>query len=315
MTMNNSSAQEIAFAVLQGKAVQVFIDLDILAEVDRILTARVDATRMRPLVVIYGIESRKAAVTYPLISKTRLNIRSDVPLEQKNLNRILHQPEVIGNILSASWKDRLKEDWKTLALAVSVFLVAMFILFVFSSPAATRYSSYLSNPGSEPLVQSVINFYQIVGQALLTIMTLFLTVFVLFTISQNADISKDANLYINGLFHKFIRDDLYITRTAAFSLLASALGLLLSAAPIELYSFSWQATEFNKLNTLIPLLFSFAAATFFISLTSLNYYARRVVTANESNLMKQILDEREKVAKPYRDQFTPSQNSDGQNEQ
>jgi hypothetical protein len=117
-------------------------------------------------------------------------------------------------------------------------------------------------------------------------MTLFLTVFVLFTISQNVDIAKDPNLYTHGLFHRFIRDDQYVTVATAVSLLTSALGLLFTAVPNEIFRLIVRDIFFNKMNTLIPFFYSVSAAAFFISLTALNYYSQRVIKTYESNFSR-----------------------------
>lgn len=295
-----NSAKDIASNIKQGKAVITPVSMATLADVDRELSAQVAINRVKPLVIIYTIEAKSAVVTYPLISKVRLNISSEVPLEPKDFMLILHQPEIVGNILPSSLAQRLKEDWRTITPAVLILLVALTLLVTLSQSSAVQYKDYLADADAYPFVQNIINFYGLMGQSLLTVMTLFLTVFVLFTIYQNSDLGKDINLYNRGLFHKFIRDDQYITTSSAISLITSSLGLLFTAVPSEIYNFTIQGLQFNKINSLIPLLYSISAATFFISLTSLSYYSNRVITANESNLLKEILDKREEAIKEQR---------------
>ncbi len=306
------STQEIARAVLEGKSYVNAIELSTLAETNKILAAQIDTTRLKAFVIIFGPEAKSAVVTYPLISKTRLQIVSNERLDSDQFDIALHSPDVIGNILPSFWKSRVVEEWKTLTFALVILVVTLFSLAVFSNDAPARYAAYLSDPDSEQIVHGVIRFYEVVGQSLLTVMTLFLTVFALFTISQNADMAKDPNLYVHGLFHKFMRDDRYITLATAISLLASALGLLLTAAPDEIFRLSIRGHVLNKVNTLIPVLYSISAATFFISLTSLSYYSQRVIKAYESNLMKSLLDQREELAEAYKQQAEqPSEKTGG----
>lgn len=309
MRMNKSPAKEIASAVIQGKSVDLNISLDVLAEINRILAARTDSNRMRSLVVIYGIKAKKAVVTYPLLSKTRLNVVSDTPLHQKNFTLILHEPEIIGNTLPSSLKERINDDRSTLIIATVIFFVAFALIVSLSHNSAVQYTDYLSNPDAHPKVQNVLRLYEVIGQSLLTVMTLFLTVFVLFTISQNADIGKDSNLFTGGLFHKFIRDDQFITAASAIALLTASLGLLFATAPSEIYSWTIRGVIINKLNSLVPLLYSVATATFYISLTSLSYYSKRVIAVNESNLLKEILDKREEQAKNQRKALAEQENN------
>lgn len=299
MMTNKPSSQEIAAAVVEGRQNLQAIDLTTLADVNRILATEIASTRLKAYVIIYGLEARTAIVFYPLVSKTRLNIVSNNRLDKDQFKLALHHPQVIGDILPSSLRARAREERNTLAWALVIFLIAFLLLIFLANDAAVKYPVYLANPGSTPVVQNMLRFYEVVGQSLLAMMTLFLTVFLLFTISQNSDIAKDRNLYRQGLVHKYMRDDQYVARVAALSLSASALGLLLTAIPIEI-RLPIEGYLLNKMNTIIPFLYAVATASFVISLASLSYYSKRLITAYESNLIKNLIDEHEALTEQHK---------------
>lgn len=286
MTTNNSSLEQSIIKIKTGKNIQAQSINEIAKINDSIIKDPNLVNKSKAFVLIYGLKANKAVITYPQISSSRIFIQAKSQILVEELNLVLSEPEIVGNIYSISLRDRLLEDWKSLVIALIIFIVIFGGLLSTSIEITLNYSNYLNDPTAYQAVSNYINFYQAVGQSLVTVLTLFLSIFILFTITQNSALSTDNNLYMSGQAHKYFKDDRFVAFVCGLSLFASLIGFLLTVFPSEVIILS---TNLNKVGILIPLAYSVAFAGLFICFSSLSYYSERVFVANESNLVAQIL--------------------------
>ena len=72
---------------------------------------------------------------------------------------------------------------------------------------------------------------QRISEALLTASTLYLSVFILFTVSQNAEVLKDTFLFRQGLTYRFFQVDRILASLAVYLILAIILNIILEIYP------------------------------------------------------------------------------------
>lgn len=289
--LNELTVTELIDAIKRGRPVRGSISIETLAELNKRLMAEPSfADKMRSFVIIYGMDARDAIVAFPELSITRLNVRSRTRLRPDQFSLILNSPEIVGDVLPRSWKNRISEEGKHLGYAFGIAVVAFLINFIVANDAAYQYHAYLLDPDASPMVTSTVNFFQTIGQALLTVITLFLSVFVLFTISQNSLLTNDISLYRNGTAHKYMRDDRYVAMWSGVSLICVLLGLAFTSMPHEVVLAN--SPLINKINGIIPFLYSIASAGFYVAISSLSYYSERALLSNEAKLMKMLLQEK-----------------------
>jgi len=134
-----------------------------------------------------------------------------------------------------------------------------------------------------------------INQLLIQANALFISIFVLFTISQNRELLTSRELVRKGQTHQLMQNDYYITSFAIFSLVLAFISSSILTLPI------------NTLNTLItiPVInFSFFLATVAIALTHFallilldcflaitHYYIKVMRTGLEAKMFTQLMGE------------------------
>ena len=130
-------------------------------------------------------------------------------------------------------------------------------------------------------------------ETLITILALFLSVFILFTVSQNAELIKDIYLFREGITFRFFRVDKYLAVLAFVDLLICLISFMIITLPSSI--------TVNKVNItlhkdiIISLTGSFSITIIidcFLGLIS--YYFKRVRFIFEKDLSKRFLDEKRK---------------------
>ena len=131
-----------------------------------------------------------------------------------------------------------------------------------------------------------------VNELLLTTGTLYISIFILFTVSQNADALKDPHLFREGLTHRFLRVDRILAFLTIIVVCISILNIVLlnAPSPISLSLFGKTRT-IQDVSIVVPVL-SAIGITIFVDcfLALVQYYFRRVRYILERELTKDLLD-------------------------
>jgi hypothetical protein len=163
-------------------------------------------------------------------------------------------------------KEELQTNWPILALLGSLFLIL-------------ARAGYLTP-----------EFIDKANSLVLSVATLFLTVFIMFTVSQNIDSIKNIQLFKEGAIHRFLRADRYVSRLALWSLLLSFVNDLPVFAQISFVVF--RKNYLVDLQSLRPI-FLFASLILIVDsfLALIGYYFTRVELIFETELSKKLLDD------------------------
>ena len=223
----------------------------------------------------------------------RVLIRSESRLSPADFRRIVANPEFHGDVLATSLRGRLKEEWRNIAASIVVGLVIAMLLFALVNSQAANYASFLLNPTTQPAVGRVVDSLISVNQLLLTSATLFLSLFLVFTVAQNARLQSDARLFDSGLLHKYARDDTLVALTALGSFLVSIVNIVLIHFPTEwpmgTTTIGSVVLVFNKISVVNPALAGIAAAAMSFCYLALLYYLRRTNTITDRDMAQTIL--------------------------
>ena len=132
-----------------------------------------------------------------------------------------------------------------------------------------------------------------VNELLLTATTLYLSVFLLFTVSQNVELVKDPFLFREGLTHRFFRVDQLLASLAVAVMCVSILNvILLNLSPPVSVSLLGRTFTLPDVSVIAPFL-SAVGVTMLVDcfLALIQYYSRRVRYILEKDLTKRLLDE------------------------
>ena len=157
-----------------------------------------------------------------------------------------------------------------------VFLATFFIFFLISS-----------NGNITKLIP--------INELIITSITLFLSIFLLFTVSQNLEKSQNLMFFSTGLTHRFFSVDRYVAIIAILALLLGFFNVVLAEILPNhnwaLFKYTIQTPDSLEL-TIIASLSTALATTLlvdsFLALT--NYYFYRVRYLVEQELTRQLLD-------------------------
>jgi hypothetical protein len=204
------------------------------------------------------------------ISKIVIQINHKKNLSRKDFDVVI-SPKFEGNVKPITWRafiwTELVHNWW--------ILISVSLLFYFLFYANNNFSGI-----------STIN------QLLIESNSLFISIFVLFTISQNRDLLTNKELVRKGLTHRLMQNDYYITSSAISSLVLAFISSSILTLP-------------TNITISIPVInFSFFRATIAIALTHIallilldcfiaitNYYLKVMRTALESKMFVQLMDE------------------------
>ncbi len=170
--------------------------------------------------------------------------------------------------------EELSTNWLPLFLTLLVSWIA------FQSLASSGTTS-----GKEALEK--------VNELLLTAATLYLSIFILFTVSQNVGLIEDPYLFRKGLTHRFFRVDKSVAALAIAVVCVSILDIVLLNAPHSVsLSFFGRSLTIQNVSVAAPILSAVGVTTLadcFLALVQ--YYFRRVRYVLERKLTKGLLDE------------------------
>jgi hypothetical protein len=172
----------------------------------------------------------------------------------------------------------LREEMSTNWLPLVPTMIILWVLFQFVLGTAST--------GASDALEKV-------NELVLTATTLYLSIFLLFTISQNIDLVRDPHLFRNGLTHRFFRVDQFLAFLAVVVLCISILNVIILniSYPVSLRVWGWILTLPN-LTVVAPFLTA-AGVTILVDcfLALIGYYFRRVRYVVERELTKNLLDE------------------------
>ncbi len=133
-----------------------------------------------------------------------------------------------------------------------------------------------------------------VNEMLLTSATLFLSVFLVFTVAQSAKLQEDVRLFDTGLLHKFERDDRLITIVAIASLVLSVLNVTLLGLPVSLDITAWNVLGYvitlNKLSLVSPPITGLTIGTLIYCFLALLYYLKRMMLITNRDMSARVLE-------------------------
>jgi hypothetical protein len=135
------------------------------------------------------------------------------------------------------------------------------------------------------------NLYELLVSLLIQSSTLFLSIYMIFTVSQSKSLYKDVLLFTNGVLQKYYRDDKNITQlgilTIVLTVLTSILIFLFSKLE-SLLSEQW-VTNISRVSkaTLTTIVIILLFNTFF---TITNYYLERNKDIVERDIVSDILN-------------------------
>jgi hypothetical protein len=193
-----------------------------------------------------------------------------------------------------SFKQRIKEEHKNLLVSFGFGLLFALALFALGNSVAADYISYLANPDKYPVIDRVVDFLAQVNEMLLTSATLFLSIFLVFTVAQSSKLQEDKRLFDSGLLHKFERDDRLIAVVALTSLLLSILNVVILGIPATFSITRWRVAgryilTFNKLSLIIPTLTGLSIAALVFCFLALLYYLKRTMLITNRDMSVKVL--------------------------
>jgi hypothetical protein len=176
--------------------------------------------------------------------------------------------------LIAFFREEVSTNWRLLLATLLLSWGAFHCLTLAAAPAPT-------------------DSLEKINELLLTAATLFLSVFVLFTVSQNVDLVKDPYLFRRGLTHRFFRVDRLLALLPIAVVLLSVLNVVLLNLPAPLsLTLLGRAVSVADPSAFVPLLTALATTVLtdcFLALV--RYYFQRVRYVAERQLTKDLLND------------------------
>lgn len=232
----------------------------------------------------------------------RVYVVSEQRLTRQDFTRIIANPIFHGDILTTSAKQRIREDRGNILIAGGIGILFAILLFVLGNSAASDYASYIANPNNFPSVARVVDAITSINEMLLTSTTLFLSIFLVFTVAQSSKLQEDSRLFDNGLLHKFERDDRLVAIVALISLVLSITNVVVLSLPMHWQIASWTVTGYgitlNKLSLISPLMTGLTVATLVFCFLSLLYYLKRMMLITNRDMSKKVLAEAQSKHSP-----------------
>jgi hypothetical protein len=205
------------------------------------------------------------------ISPQHFDIQEKKPLTEDDFDFILERnwygsrerPQGFGKFVL----QELKQNWWKL---IPVFVISVGLLYAVDDD----------------------KLYELVGTFLIQSTTVFLSIYLIFTVSQSQKLRKDPSLFKSGIMHRYYRDDRNITILGILTI-----GLtFLNSGVISLASTYLSAANFIWLQIVARALKAISTAIVVTSLfetfiTVANYYLERDRDVAERDMASDILDE------------------------
>ena len=245
-------------------------------------------------------------------------IKSERRLTRQDFSRTVANPVFHGDVLASTIKEQIKEDRSNILLSGAIGLLFTALLFSLGNSVAPNYPAYLITPNSFPATERAINMIVKVNEMLLTSATLFLSVFLVFTVAQSAKLQEDIRLFDTGLLHKFEHDDRLVTVIAIVSLILSVLNVTLLGLPVSLDVTAWNMLGYtvtlNKLSLISPLITGLTIGALIYCFLVLLYYLKRMMLITNRDMSAKVL-ERARSHHLHRQGTLPASRDDGSADQ
>jgi len=242
------------------------------------------------------LQNDRAIVQFTSLSpgRSRVYVVSNHRLSEQDFSRIIHNPVFHGDVLSTSIKQRIGEERTNLLISFGLGLFFSIVLFVLGNSGAADYGHYLADPDSLPAVGKIVDFITQINEMLLTGATLFLSIFLVFTVAQSSKLQEDIRLFDSGMLHKFERDDRLVALVALTSLLLSILNVAVLGLPEPFDMATWRIGGYiitvNKLSLVSPLMTGLAIAALTFCFLSLLYYLKRTMLITNRDMSIKVLN-------------------------
>lgn len=232
----------------------------------------------------------------------RVYVVSEQRLFCQDFTRIIANPVFHGDVLSCSARERFAEDRNNILIAGSGGIIFSILLFVLGNSAAPDYVSYLADPDTFPSVARVVDAITGTNELLLTSATLFLSIFLIFTVAQSSKLQEDSRLFDSGLLHKFERDDRLVAMVALLSLLLSVANVIVLGLPFPWEIANWSVANYaitlNKLSLISPLMTGLTVSALIFCFLSLLYYLKRMMLITNRDMSEKVLAKAEREHQP-----------------
>lgn len=221
-------------------------------------------------------------------------VKSKRRLTPQDFSRTVANAVFHGDVLASTFREQIREDRANILITGVIGLLFAFLLFTLGNSVASSYADYLITPDQFPATERAINIMVKISEMLLTSATLFLSIFLVFTVAQSAKLQEDVRLFDTGLLHKFERDDRLITIVAIASLVLSVLNVTLLGLPV-----SWNisagrilgyAVTLNKLSLISPLITGLTIGLLIYCFLALLYYLKRMMLITNRDMSARVLE-------------------------
>jgi hypothetical protein len=228
-----------------------------------------------------------AMVQFSRLCNHRIRIISDAPLKPFSWierRKILEERDFEFASLHAEFLGVRKQltIWKFLweeLITNGLYLLGTFLI------SFVAFSALTSVPSGKDALQRI-------SEALLTASTLYLSVFILFTVSQNAEVLKDNFLFRKGLTYRFFQVDKILASLSVYIILSSILNIVLiniSSETIRIFLFTIKLPDLSIYIQIFSALIVTTLVDCFLSL--IRYYFQRTRLVSEKDLTKNFFDE------------------------
>lgn len=187
----------------------------------------------------------------------------------KNDFELVISPKFYGNVQPIPLRGFIWTELRKNGLILTVLFIGFTVLFGFDS--------------------NNLNL-QVLSQMLVEANALFIGIFVLFTITQNRDLLATRELIKQGITHRMMRNDFYITALSISSLLAAFLTVALIETPLNFTLWTIKATSWQIEITTARIAGSFALILLIDCLLSVTqYYLQLMRAAVEGTMFRAIM--------------------------
>lgn len=292
--MNNSDSKAIAIAnkLITQKPLNGFDRTLSLKEFITLYQALVREKNVPEKVVVI-LMGRNAAVQFVNIPLGRFIVRESRRLRTEDFDKTVTDLVVWGDKLNYSFFGQLKEEKRHWGIIAVIFLIMFIGTIAISFNSAVNYNAYLATPANFPEVSSSIDALRNIGELLMASATLFLSIFVVFTVAQNMRFFQDLFLFKEGLAHKYYRDDVFITRLGLISLAFSIVNTIVLLVPFSFEFVTFSIAGFqvvlNKLSLISPLILSIGAVSLSLCFLSVLYFFERAIGNISTEITEQLL--------------------------
>lgn len=253
-------------------------------------------TPKRPLVNIILL-GKSAAIQFSSVSRLRLVVREQRRLTRADFSDTVVDARIYGDQLDHSLVNQIKEERRNLPVLLAIGILSFTLMMSVGLGLAQNLNDYIANPQGFPLVGAALNAMNVVASLIVTSATLFLSIFLVFAVTQNVEMLKDDFLFREGIIFKYHRDDLFIGQVALASLFLGILNIIILTMPFSFgntLSIGGFLLTINKLSLYSPVLISLSLVGLSTCFISVLYYFQRNLQVSATQKAEHLLDVLEK---------------------